>query len=322
MILSLFVDICKDSIKFLRGKNKDMIISMTGHGRATAPIPGKTLTVELKSVNSRYLDITCKMPKLYLRFEERIKQLIANYAGRGKIELFLGFDNFTDGDEQELSLNKQYLKSYLDCLYTLRDEFGLADDITVSSVAANRDIFLLTKADDPEDEVIWSALSAPLTEALERFYEMKKTEGEKLREDVLSKLDTLEGIIEKIKIRLPDIVEAYKQRLTTKIKETLGSMEFDEARILTEVAIFSDKVAVDEEMVRLESHFAQFRSILCGDNAGVKNQVGRKLDFLLQEINREINTTGSKANDAEVASLVVDAKSEAEKIREQIQNIE
>lgn len=299
-----------------------MIISMTGHGRAQAQIPGKTLTVELKSVNSRYLDITCKMPKLYLRFEEKIKQLIGEYAGRGKIELFLGFENFTDGDEQQISLNKQYLKGYLDCLYELRDEFGLFDDITVSSVAANRDIFLLSKADDPEDEEIWNSLSAPLTEALGKFFEMKRIEGERLKDDVLSKLDVLEGIIAKIKVRLPDIVEAYRERLTAKIKETLGSMEFDEARILTEVAIFSDKVAVDEEMVRLESHFAQFRSILCSDNTDSRDQVGRKLDFLLQEINREINTTGSKANDAEVASLVVDAKSEAEKIREQIQNIE
>lgn len=304
-----------------------MILSMTGHGRASEPIPGKTLTVELKSVNSRYLDITCKMPKLYIRFEERIKQLVREYAGRGKIELFISFDNFTDDDDQTIALNSGYLKNYLDCLYRMRDEFGLKDDITVSSVASNRDIFVITKADEEEDEVIWSRLEPVLRTALSAFLEMKKTEGEKMLADLLEKLSALEAIIEKIKERLPAVTEAYRERLTAKIRESLENLvsqdiEIAETRILTEVAIFSDKVAVDEETVRLASHFAQFRSILADGGKNDKNQVGRKLDFLLQEINREINTTGSKVTDATVAALVVDAKSEAEKIREQIQNIE
>ena len=306
-----------------------MILSMTGHGRASEQIPGKTLTVELKSVNSRYLDISCKMPKIYIRFEERIKQVIREYAQRGKIELYISFDSFTDGDEQTVSLNKSYLKSYLDCLYTIRDEFGLRDDISVSRVAMNRDIFEIKKADEEEDEIIWSRLEPVLRTALSAFYEMKKTEGKKMLSDILEKLETLEAIIEKIKKRMPEIVQNYRERLTSKIRETIENLTGEDAeaiqtRILTEVAVFSDKVAVDEETVRLDSHFAQFRLILLNEdeNTENKNQVGRKLDFLLQEINREINTTGSKANDAEAAMLVVDAKSEAEKIREQIQNIE
>lgn len=306
-----------------------MILSMTGHGRASEQIPGKTLTVELKSVNSRYLDISCKMPKIYIRFEERIKQVIREYAQRGKIELYISFDSFTDGDEQTVSLNKSYLKSYLDCLYVIRDEFGLRDDISVSRVAMNRDIFEIKKADEEEDEIIWSRLEPVLRTALSAFYEMKKTEGKKMLSDILEKLETLEAIIEKIKKRMPEIVQNYRERLTSKIRETIENLTGEDAeaiqtRILTEVAVFSDKVAVDEETVRLDSHFAQFRLILLNEdeNTENKNQVGRKLDFLLQEINREINTTGSKANDAEAAMLVVDAKSEAEKIREQIQNIE
>lgn len=300
---------------------------MTGHGRASEPITGKTLTAELKSVNSRYLDIACKMPKIYIRFEERIKQLIREYASRGKIELFLSFDNFTEDDEQTVCLNRGYLKSYIECLRTMRDEFGLADDISVAAVAANRDIFIVTKAEEEEDEAIWAQLEPVLRSALSAFYEMKKTEGRKMHEDILEKLGNLEAIIENIKKELPSVNEAYRERLAAKIRETtenlLGSdLEFAENRILTEVAIFSDKTAVDEETVRLDGHFAHFREILAGKDEKEKNQVGRKLDFLLQEINREINTTGSKVNDLKIASLVVDAKSEAEKIREQIQNIE
>ncbi len=303
-----------------------MILSMTGHGRASEQIPGKTLTVELKSVNSRYLDITCKMPKIYLRFEERIKQLVREYALRGKIEIFISFDNFTDTDDQKISVNKAYLENYLECLRLMCEEYGLKDDITVSRVASNKDIFVLTKADEEEDEVIWSRLEPVLRQALSGFLEMKKTEGEKMKADLLEKLSNLEAIIEKIKERLPGVTEAYRERLTAKIKETLDALtpedvNFAESRILTEVAVYSDKIAVDEETVRLSSHFSLFREIL-GENSDQKDQVGRKLDFLLQEINREINTTGSKVTDAAVASLVVDAKSEAEKIREQVQNIE
>ncbi len=303
-----------------------MILSMTGHGRASEQIPGKTLTVELKSVNSRYLDITCKMPKIYIRFEERIKQLVREYAQRGKIEIFISFDNFTEGDDQKISVNKAYLENYLECLKLMCEEYGLKDDITVSRVASNKDIFILTKADEEEDEVIWSRLEPVLRQALSGFLEMKKTEGAKMKADLLEKLSNLEAIIEKIKQRLPAVTEAYRERLTAKIKETLESLtpedvNYAESRILTEVAVYSDKVAVDEETVRLASHFSLFREIL-GEESGDKDQVGRKLDFLLQEINREINTTGSKVTDASVASLVVDAKSEAEKIREQVQNIE
>lgn len=304
-----------------------MIVSMTGYGRASAPIVGKTLTVELKSVNSRYLDITCKMPRQYLRFEERIKQQIRRYATRGKIEFYISFDNFTDEGDGSLSLNRAYLGEYLNCLRVLRDEYGLRDDISVSRVAANHEIFVLTKAEEEDDETVFARLEPILTAALEGFSTMKRTEGTKMKDDLLEKLAELEAIVEKIKRHLPSVTSAYRERLTAKIKETLGELsagdaEFAENRILTEVAIYSDKVAVDEETVRLAGHFAQFREILAADSPDENDAVGRKLDFLLQEINRELNTTGSKVTDATVASLVVAAKSEAEKIREQIQNIE
>lgn len=300
---------------------------MTGHGRASEPIPGKTLTVELKSVNSRYLDITCKIPRAYFRFEERIKQVVRDYAQRGKIELYISFDNIGDDADQTVTLNRAYLKSYLECLYAMRDEFGLKDDISVSKIAENRDVFVSSSPEEEEDEVVWASLEPVLRKALSAFFAMKKSEGEKMHADILEKLFTLEEIIGKIKERLPDVIEAYRDRLTAKLREALGELvgedaSIAESRIVTEVAIFADKTAVDEEMVRLSSHFSQFRAILSDGEAKPQNQVGRKLDFLLQEINREINTTGSKVSDAAVASLVVDAKSEAEKIREQIQNIE
>lgn len=304
-----------------------MIVSMTGHGRAVLSLPGKTLTAELRSVNSRYLDITCKIPRQYIRFEDRIKKEIGRYATRGKIDLFLTLENTEDGSDDELSLNRAYLKNYLECLAVLRDEYGLRDDITVSSVAANRDIFMQSVPEEESDEVIWSRLLPPLTEALLQFSSMKKTEGAKMKADLLEKLAGLESIIEQIKALMPTVVNTYRERLTAKMREILTDMtpedvNYSENRILTEVALYSDKVAVDEETVRLASHFEQFRAILSSDNPDENDPVGRKLDFLLQEINREINTTGSKVTDASVAALVVEAKSEAEKIREQVQNIE
>ena len=303
-----------------------MIVSMTGHGRAVLTLPEKTLTAELKSVNSRYLDITCKIPRQYLRFEEKIKKEIGRYATRGKIEFYLTVEN-TEDSEGELSLNRAFLKNYLACLAALRDEFGLKDDITVSSVAANRDVFMQSVREEETDEEIWNRLLPAVTEALTGFSAMKKTEGAKMKADILEKLENLEGIIEKIKVAMPKVVGSYRERLTAKMHEVLNEMTpedigYSENRILTEVALYSDRVAVDEETVRLGSHFEQFRAILAADNPNENDPVGRKLDFLLQEINREINTTGSKVTDASVSALVVDAKSEAEKIREQIQNIE
>ena len=295
-----------------------MIVSMTGHGRAVLSLPGKTLTAELRSVNSRYLDITCKIPRQYIRFEDRIKKEIGRYATRGKIDLFLTLENTEDGSDDELSLNRAYLKNYLECLAVLRDEYGLKDD---------RDIFMQSVPEEESDEVIWNRLLPPLTEALLQFSSMKKTEGAKMKADLLEKLAGLENIIEQIKVLMPTVVNTYRERLTAKMREILTDMtpedvNYSENRILTEVALYSDKVAVDEETVRLASHFEQFRAILSSDNPDENDPVGRKLDFLLQEINREINTTGSKVTDASVAALVVEAKSEAEKIREQVQNIE
>lgn len=300
---------------------------MTGHGRAVLTLPGKTLTLELKSVNSRYLDITCKLPRRYMRFEEAIKKELRNYTTRGKVELYLTSDNTAEGDDGALSLNRAYLESYLSCLAALRDEYGLKDDITVSSVAANRDIFMQSTEEEEDDEAVLAQLMPLLREAMGGFFEMKKTEGAKMKEDLLEKLSNLEAIIEKLKTAVPPVVDTYRERLKAKVYETLNELtpsdvNYSENRVLTEVAIFSDKIAVDEETVRLASHFAQFRSILNGEKPDEIDAVGRKLDFLMQEINREINTTGSKVSDAAVAAIVVEAKSEAEKLREQIQNIE
>lgn len=299
-----------------------MIISMTGFGRGKASLDGTEYTVEIKSVNSRFTDIICKMPKLYLRIEDRIKQKIMTYASRGKIELFVTTEQTDDAKDAEIELDAPYLRGYLACLEELSEKYGLRNDISVMSVARNPDIFKRTKSDDESAAELMEKLSPALCAALEEFYQMKCDEGKRLCMDISAKLDYIEQLVEKIKESVPATVEAYKDRLTERIKEYLDGAEIDETRIIQEVAIFTDKVAIDEEMVRLSSHIAEFRSILAQADKTEAVPVGRKLDFLLQEINREINTTGSKCNNAGVAKIVVEAKSEVEKIREQIQNLE
>ncbi len=295
---------------------------MTGFGRGKAVVAGTEYTVEIKSVNSRFTDINCKMPKIFLRVEDKIKQQITSVASRGKIELYVTTEVTEEAEDIKISLNEQYLRGYLSCLSELSEKYGLRNDVSVMSIARNQEIFKMPKKDDETSEEIFAKLSPALELALSEFFKMKCDEGERLCVDILSKLDIIEEMVEKIKQRIPETIDSYKARLTEKIKEYTELINIDETRIIQEVAIFTDKVAIDEEMVRLASHIAEFRSILAQKDSKNAVPVGRKLDFLLQEINREINTTGSKCNNAEVAKIVVDAKSEVEKIREQIQNLE
>ncbi|MBR3994439.1 MAG: YicC family protein [Clostridia bacterium] len=299
-----------------------MIISMTGFGRGKATVGGTEFTIEIKSVNSRFTDITCKMPKMYLRVEDKIKQNILSFATRGKIELFMTTEQSDDAADVEIAIDAPFVRGYLACLHELSEKYGLRNDISVMSVARNPDVFKKVRSDDETADELFEKLSPALTLALEEFFKMKCDEGARLCADVHKKLDYIEQLVEKIKESVPATVEAYRARLTEKISEFLDKVDIDETRIIQEVAIFSDKVAIDEEMVRLGSHIAEFRSILAENDKPTAVPVGRKLDFLLQEINREINTTGSKCNNADVAKIVVEAKSEVEKIREQIQNLE
>lgn len=293
------------------------ILSMTGCGYARIQGEKVIVTTEIKSVNSRFLDLNCKMPRAYSRVEEKVKTLAGKYATRGKIDIYISVEA-VPGADTSLAIDETYLLNYLGCLNELKDKYGLKDDISVMSVAQNRDIFTSVKADDSTDE-LWERLEPSLVAAFEDFMKMKKSEGERLTKDILSKIDVIEGYVGQVEKLVPTVVEDYRTRLTEKISELLGDANLDQTRIIEEVAIFADRVAVDEELVRLNSHIKQLRDMFRTNGDA---PCGRKLDFLLQEVNREINTTGSKCNSAEIARIVVDAKSEAEKIREQIQNIE
>jgi conserved hypothetical protein TIGR00255 len=258
------------------------------------------------------------MPKIYGRLEDKIKSVIGSYTTRGKIELYLNVENLPGSDDSYVALNHEYIGNYLACIKELSEKYGLKNDVTVSSILSNRDIFTNAKSEEDSD-LLWQQLDGAINNALCAFTDMKKAEGKRLSEDILTKLAGIEQIVGTIENNCPEIVKNYEEKLIARIKELAGDVNFEESRLLTEVAIFADKVAIDEEIVRLNSHISQFREML-GATDGAP--VGRKLDFLLQEINREINTIGSKSNNAKVAKLVVEAKSEAEKIREQVQNIE
>ncbi len=294
------------------------MFSMTGCGYARIQTGSAIVTVEIKSVNSRYLDINCKTPRAYSRLEEKIKTAVGAYTSRGKIDVYVTQETAPGEAATTLSLDEAYLANYLNCLKELAEKYGLKDDISVMSVAQNRDVFTTVRPDESTDE-LWDRLAPSLTAALEDFVNMKRAEGARLCADILSKIDVLEGYVAEIETLTPEVVSDYEKRLTERIEELCASLEIDRTRIIEEVAIFADRVAVDEELVRLKSHMNQLREMLSVEDDTPR---GRKLDFLLQEVNREINTTGSKCTHAGIAKLVVDAKSEAEKIREQIQNLE
>ena len=292
-----------------------MIKSMTGYGRAQGSFSGGDITVEIKSVNNRYLDCGVKLPRGYAYLEEGVKSQVQKAISRGKVDVFITI-NAAGADNVKISVNEPVAKGYIDAMHRLVQEYGIQDDISASTISKFSDVFLVEKQEQDENEVK-SAISSVVAEALGAFDAMRTREGEALKTDLLQKAEGILTLVSKVEERSPITVKAYRERLTAKMQEVLEDRQIDEARIIQEAAIYADKVAVDEETVRLRSHVDQLQNML--SEGGV---IGRKLDFLMQEMNREANTIGSKGNDVEQARNVVSIKSELEKIREQIQNIE
>ncbi len=294
-----------------------MVKSMTGYGRARETRNGRDITVEVRSVNNRYLDCTVKMPRAYIFAEDAIKTAVQKAASRGKVDVFISVDSL-GAEETLVKVNEPLARQYIDAMRQLMalGAGTVTYDYRATDLAKLPDVLTVTKAEEDLD-TISADISAVLQEALQNYVAMRETEGRKLAEDILSRLDTIEAITAKVEARSPQTVAEYREKLTARMQEVLHSTTIEESRILTEAAIFADKVAVDEETVRLRSHLSQLREMLNSDIP-----VGRKLDFLIQEVNRESNTIGSKCTDLEISRCVVDLKAEIEKIREQVQNIE
>ena len=292
-----------------------MVKSMTGYGRAREMRNGRDITVEVRSVNNRYLDCTVKMPRAYIFAEDRMKARVQQAISRGKVDVFVTIDA-SAADEAVVALNEPLARGYYEALTRLKTMFSLPGEVTPEVLAKFPDVLAVTKAEE-DVEAIAADICAVLDEALTSYNAMRAVEGEKLAADVAGRITTIEAVVGKVEERSPQTVAAYRQRLEAKMQEVLQSTTIDESRILTEAAIFADKIAVDEETVRLRSHIAQLRAMLASDEP-----VGRKLDFLIQEVNRECNTIGSKCNDLTIAQDVVNMKAEVEKIREQVQNME
>jgi len=292
-----------------------LVKSMTGYGRARETRSGRDITVEVRSVNNRYLDCTVKMPRAYIFAEDAVKARVQKAVSRGKVDVFITIDT-SAADEAVVKLNRPLAQGYYKALCEINEACGLESEITASTIARFPDVLTVTKAEE-DVEAIAADICAVLDDALAAYNTMRAVEGEKLALDVSSRVDTIEETVSKVEAQSPQTVAAYRQRLEAKMQEVLQSTTIDESRILTEAAIFADKVAVDEETVRLRSHIAQLRDMLQSGEP-----VGRKLDFLIQEVNRECNTIGSKCNDLTVARDVVNMKAEVEKIREQVQNME
>ncbi len=292
-----------------------MVSSMTGFGKCTELINGREITVEIKSVNHRYFEFSARVPRAYGFLEEKLKSFVQKRVARGKVEIGVFIVNIETSDTK-ISANEEVAKGYIEALRSLCEPLGVADDIRLSSVARFPDVFSVTREETDEDQ-LWIDVVSVAEKAVAAFSEMRAQEGQNLKNDLLNRLVTIENLVSKVEERSPERVKEYRERLYQKISDVLSNTAIDEARIVTEAAIFADKIAVDEETVRLRSHIGQFREILELDEP-----IGRKLDFLIQEFNREANTIGSKCQDAEGARVVVDIKSEIEKIREQVQNIE
>lgn len=288
---------------------------MTGFGRCLESVDGKTIIVEIKSVNHRYYEFTSRVPRSCGYLDEKLKSFIQGKVSRGKIDVGVSIQSDGVSDER-IEVNSEVAKGYITALRSANEELGLEDDLTLSRIMRLPDIFDVKKIEEDE-ETVWNEVKLVAEKALERFIAMREAEGKKMREDILSRLDYITELVEKIEKKSPETTEKYRKKLFDKISEVLKDTNVDEQRILTEAAIFSEKTAVDEETVRLRSHINQCREMLSMNEA-----VGRKLDFLIQEFNREANTIGSKCQDIEITKVVVDLKSEIEKIREQVQNIE
>ena len=292
-----------------------MIRSMTGYGRARETINNRDITVELRSVNNRFLDCTVKIPRIYTCCEDAIKARVQKAITRGKVDVFVTIIS-VGAEATAVTVNRDLAAGYVKALRSMAEDYALRDDISVMNVARFPDVLTVTKADE-DMESLSADICSVLDQALAGYTSMRETEGQKLREDIDGRLNTIEELTKKIELRSPKTVAEYRERLTAKMKEVLQSTTIEESRILMEAAVYADKVAVDEETVRLHSHVAQLRAML--ENGGV---IGRKADFLIQELNRESNKIGSKCCDLEITEDVVSLKAEIEKIREQIQNIE
>ena len=294
-----------------------MLKSMTAYGRSSQTVNGKEISIEIKSVNNRFLDTSIRLPRNYSYLEDRVKkEITARGISRGKLEVNINIRQTET--KTELALDRALAEGYIEALRNLRDEFGLRDDISVMSVARHPEIFVV-KTPEVDEEQEWADLLAVLSPAIDGFIAMREREGENLAKDMLLKIENLRALAAKVAKLSEQDIKGYRARLEARLREVLADNRItaDENRILTECAIFADRVAIDEELVRLESHFGAFL-----DYTKSTEPVGRKIDFLIQEMNRETNTIGSKGSDTEIARLVVEMKSEIEKIREQIQNIE
>lgn len=292
-----------------------MISSMTGFGRFEGQVNGRSITLEIKSVNHRYTEFSCRTTKGYSFLEEKLKSYITSKVSRGKIDMFVSITE-PENIPTEVVVNHNLVQGYINALKEIETNFGVKNEISVTDITRYPDVLTVHKAPENEDEVLADVLVA-VDSALESFLSMRRAEGERLKADVLMRAEKIISYVEEVEARSPETVAEYKQRLQDKIEEFLKSKEYDQQRVITEVAIYADKVAVDEETVRLRSHFEQLKTYLEKDEP-----IGRSLDFLVQEMNREANTIGSKVRDAQIAQIVVQIKNEIEKIREQIQNIE
>ena len=289
-----------------------MIRSMTGFGRCEITEGDRKFTVEMKGVNHRYLDANIRMPKKLNSFDSAIRSLLKKYAQRGKVDIFITYEDMSE-NQVSLKYNEPLAKEYLTYFKQMEESFGLENDIRVSALSRCPEVLTME-----DEEALWNGLKKALEGALEQFVETREAEGENLKNDILSKL---EGMLEKVSYienRSPEIVAEYREKLEEKVKELLADTQMDEGRIAAEVVIFADKICTDEEVVRLKSHISHMRETFLSEEGGI----GRKLDFIAQEMNREANTILSKANDIEVSNCAIDLKTEIEKIREQVQNIE
>lgn len=291
------------------------VTSMTGFGRGTKSISGFEITVEIRAVNHKFFEFSSRIPRAYQFLDEKLKSLCGSRISRGKVEASVLIEDIS-GNATELCINRAYADAYIAALRSFAKQYHLKDDIKASVIAGNSDIFVLKKK-NIDEELITEAVLSAAGEALDRFVEMRAVEGKRLAEDVLSRADNILTKVAFVEERSPETVREYRARLEQKIRELLNDASVDEQRLITETAVFADKIAVDEETVRLRSHIASLHALF--EEGGV---IGRKLDFLIQEMNRETNTIGSKCQDIEITKTVVDIKAEIEKMREQIQNIE
>ena len=292
-----------------------MVMSMTGYGRSIMHIDDSDITVEIRSVNNRFADVSVKLPRSLTYCEDKVKTEVLKKVNRGKIDVFISYQK-PQGENVEIEPNISAARGYYDALKKIDAELGTHTEINANMLARFSDVFVVTR-EVPDEEKVWADIRQVLLSAADNFNSMRAAEGKRMAEDVLGKIDRVEELVGKVEETSEPRVEAFRKKLYDRLTDIPGSTDIDEKRILEEAAIYADRTAVDEETVRLRSHIGQFREIVASGGP-----VGRKLDFLVQEINREINTIGSKASNLEITGYVVDLKSEVEKIREQIQNIE